>query len=332
MKFWDANLEKNEIYIYGDIVSEQWFNEEVTARAFAEDLNSFSGEINIHINSNGGDIFAAMAIGNLISQYPDTVNVYIDGICASAATLIACSADYVYMAKNALLMTHAPEVGLNDFFSGKELEKVLESLKKIEQSILETYSARLKLTAEKSAALLSEEMWYTAEEAKAAGFIDEITEEIPLQVDDAKKIIFMNSMKIKNYKNAREKIRMDKQNLLQQIKNLLNKGSASRGADQNIRDQEMLRIRNLNALRGENAAVNAIIDTAIKKGSSIEDIQDYVEAVKDISVTDKTAKEILNLIEDNLKSGASGVNNFSLAEKEAKTQIDLIAKYANGGK
>ena len=51
MKFWNANQEKNEIYIYGDIVSEQWFNEEVTARAFAEDLNSFSGEINIHINT-----------------------------------------------------------------------------------------------------------------------------------------------------------------------------------------------------------------------------------------------------------------------------------------
>ena len=89
MNFWNK-ISDSEIYIYGDIVAEKFFDAEVTAKQFADDLKSCGENVTLRINSNGGDCFTALAISNLIKQSDKNITVSIDGICASAATLIAC--------------------------------------------------------------------------------------------------------------------------------------------------------------------------------------------------------------------------------------------------
>lgn len=326
-KFWNVNEPTNEIFIYGDITNAQLMESDYTAHLFAQDLKKFGGrEFSIRINSNGGDVFAAIAISTLIKNYKARVTIYIDGICASAATLIAVSGDRVIMAKNALLMTHAPTIGVCDFLTEEDLQTMQESLSKVKRAIQQIYADRLKQSTD--IFLSTAENWYTAEEALEAGFIDEIGEDAELKVDDSTKKIFYNSVLVKgDYTKLKGKLKMEDKNLLNKIKNLLsgeNKSEVQNSTQ--IRDQEISRIKILNEARSENAAANAIIDAAIAKGATLEEVQDYISAIGKVTDTSKTAQAIYDLIKDNLESGAGGVGG---SYEPPENQAALIAKYAN---
>ena len=322
-KFWNVSKPTNEIYIYGEIVSDPENYAEITATGFAFDLNCFNGEpITVRINSRGGEIFPALAMYNLLKNYEGEVTVIIDGICASAATLVACAGKKIYMAKNAMYMTHLPKVSLDADFTEKDLCGINEVLGKLKNIILEIYAQKMNKKFDEVALLLESEVWYTAEEAKKLGFVDELIEEPPLQVTDIKNSIYNSLM-------AKEETRLSNENLLTQIKNLLNRKKDKTDSDE-IRNAEIFRLKGLNNKRGTNPVINAIIDAAIKKGTSIEDIQEYLDAVAKVNYRDIASQEILNLIEDNLTSGGAEVGgNFPLT---VQNQSDLVVKYANGGK
>lgn len=95
-KFWQfrnaAGSSGAELLLYGDISDTSWWGDEVTPKEFANELNELGpvNEITVRINSGGGDVFAAQAIGNLLEQHPASITARIDGLCASAATIIAC--------------------------------------------------------------------------------------------------------------------------------------------------------------------------------------------------------------------------------------------------
>ena len=129
---------------------------------------------------------------------------------------------------------------------------------------------------------------------------------------------------------------MDNKSLLDKIKNLLSGESKIPDVPEevaDVREKEIERIRNLNALKCGNNSVNAIIDVAILEGKTVDEVKSYVDAVKSSAPsTDKTAQAILNLIEDNMKSGAEGVGGSAEKETDAdkrKAQAALIAKFAN---
>ena len=310
-KFW--NKAGNDIYLYGEIVSERWDDSEVTAKSFIEDLKSCTGEVTVHINSSGGDVFQALAIHNRLKEYGN-VTISIEGVCASAATIIACAGKKVKMAANALMMIHTPSVGLSGYYDAAEMDKIRNSLLAVEGAILETYKSRLpEKNHSEVAEMMLKETWFNADEAKSLGFVDEVTQsvEITNKISEVKKVEEMNM------KDANELIIQD--------------------AIKQAREQELARIKNLMALRGENAAVNAIIDTALSEGAQVSDVVKYIDAVKKVKlpeVKNAAVEEIKSVIRDNLTSGAEKVGGSMPVDKNAQLSAE-IAKYANaliGGK
>lgn len=332
-------------------MSEQWLDTDVTAKSFVDDLKSFNGsDVTIHINSGGGCCFNALAIYNTIKQYSGAVNVSIEGLCASAATIIAMGGSKITIAANSLMMIHNPSVGLAGYFDESDIGKVANSLSAVKSTLIQTYQTRTGKSESELAKLLSAETWYTAQEAVENGFADEILGEVSSQFDASKQILFVNKMSVDCRKFDCAQLRnkldsiaiertnfMDEKSILSKIKNLLS--GEAKIADalediKNFREKEQERIKNLHALKCENTAVNAIIDVAVYDGKSAEEIKLYVEAIKNAEPsTEKTAQAILNLIEDQMKSGAEGVagsaEEISEADKR-KEQAALIAKFANG--
>ena len=325
MKFW--NKIENDIFIYGDISAQEFFASDVTAKKFADDLKSCNGAVTVHINSNGGDCFTALAISNLIKAHKNFVTVSIEGICASAATLIACGGHKVIMAENALMMIHLPSVGLCDFMTAPQLEKVANSLDKVKNSIIEVYKSRTGLEAAELSKMVEAETWLSAQEAKDLNFIDEISGAVEEKIDDAKKLLIINSVALKAdyFLKARQKL-MKTETLLDKIKNLLT-GDKVEKVSQSVVD-ERARIEALQKLKTDNAAVNAIIDVAISDGAKADEVQKYIDAVANVEVSDTVGEKILALIQDNLTSGAESVGGSFEVDK-SKSKAEMIADFAN---
>jgi ATP-dependent Clp protease protease subunit len=118
--------EERTLFLDGTIASESWFDDDVTPALFKSDLNSGSGDITVWINSPGGDVFAAAQIYNMLRDYKGKVTVKIDGIAASAASVIAMAGDSVLMSPVSMLMIHNPStVAMGD---KTEMEKAIEML------------------------------------------------------------------------------------------------------------------------------------------------------------------------------------------------------------
>ena len=116
-KFWtfkNRTADSAELLLYGDISDTSWFGDEVTPRQFADDLSAMGGvkNITVRINSGGGDVFAAQAIGNLLEASAAETTAMIDGLCASAATIVACHCDRVMAAEDGTYMVHPVKMGL----------------------------------------------------------------------------------------------------------------------------------------------------------------------------------------------------------------------------
>ena len=210
-KFW--NIMKNEeensadMILYGTIGSDEWWDD-ICDKTFKEDIANL-GEvenINLHINSPGGSVFAAVAIANTLKNHKAKVTAYIDGLAASAATIITSACDVVKMPKNALFMIHNPLTWA--YGNKQELEKTGILLDKVKDSILETYLAKAKdKTKEELSALMDEEKWFNAEEAKEYGFIDKIVGEME-RPQNVNNLLIVNSLafdisKFKNFPNSR---------------------------------------------------------------------------------------------------------------------------------
>ena len=210
-KFW--NIMKNEeensadIILYGTIGSDEWWDD-ICDKTFKEDIANLVEveNINLHINSPGGSVFAAVAIANTLKNHKAKVTAYIDGLAASAATIITSACDVVKMPKNALFIIHNPLTWA--YGNKQELEKTGILLDKVKDSILETYLAKAKdKTKEELSALMDEEKWFNAEEAKEYGFIDEIVGEME-RPQNVNNLLIVNSLafdisKFKNFPNSR---------------------------------------------------------------------------------------------------------------------------------
>lgn len=313
MKFW--NKAENEIYIFGELVSERWDESDVTARSFVEDLRSFNGaDIEIHINSPGGDVFTAVAIGNVIKNYNGAVTAVIDGLCASAATLIACSCKSVKMAKNAVYMIHKPSVGLMGFFNSSEIEKIQSGLAAIEGTILTTYASRTdKITSE----MLESELYMTAEEALGYGLIDEVMEESDAEYDNRSRLMIVNKGRLdcKGLDVAKLEAALKRSRMEVRAVNEVEKAIAT----------ERARVSELQSKLGESEAGDKILNLAIKEGKSYAEVSAYVDAVKSVK---SAPAEVAAMIKDQMQSGAEGVAGSSEADKK-QAAFENLVKMAN---
>jgi ATP-dependent Clp protease protease subunit len=183
--------EIGRIDLYGEISSVEFWGDEKTPSQFIEDLNKLGAvsEIEIHIFSNGGDPFAALAMYSEIKRRKEKTSVYIDGIAASAATLILCAGDTVYMDETSMLMVHNPYQFLAfEGLNAQEARELADQLDKIREPMITAYTKKSNKTREEVIALMDGETgsgtWLTASEAVEFGLADEYTPENkkPLEV------------------------------------------------------------------------------------------------------------------------------------------------------
>lgn len=175
-KFWnwvkDTDTGQRELYLEGVIAQESWLGDEVTPAAFKEELTSGKGPITIHINSVGGDCVAASMIYTMLMDYPSDVNVQIDGLAASAASVVAMAGTHVAMSPTSLLMVHEPWTSASG--NAADMQKAIALLDEVKESIINAYEIKTGLDRGTLAHLMEEETWMNAYRAKELGFCDEV--------------------------------------------------------------------------------------------------------------------------------------------------------------
>lgn len=166
-----AEFAPPEVMLYDEIGSYG-----ITAADFDRDLKSLGDtkQINLRINSPGGDSFAGVAIYNTLKKHPATITAHIDGIAASAASLIAMAADKIVMPKNAFMVVH--EASALTYGPADQHLAMAADLERVSSSYANTYSARSKQTLENVKALMKEDRLMGAEECKAKGYCDDLTD------------------------------------------------------------------------------------------------------------------------------------------------------------
>ena len=128
------------LFLNGTIAEDSWYDDDVTPQLFKDELNSGTGDITVWINSPGGDCVAAAQIYNMLMDYKGNVTVKIDGIAASAASVIAMAGTKVIVSPVSMLMIHNPStVAMGD---SAEMQKAIAMLDEVKESILNAYEIK----------------------------------------------------------------------------------------------------------------------------------------------------------------------------------------------
>lgn len=178
-KFWDVKAKDDktaELTLYGEISDVSWWGDEITPKQFKEELDALGDidTLNVYINSPGGDVFAGQTILSILKRHKAKVNVYVDGLAASIASVIVMAGDTVTMPRNSMMMIHNPwtyTVG-----NAQELREAADRLDKVADSMIEAYLGKASIERDKLIQLLEAETWLSADECKEYGFCDVIEE------------------------------------------------------------------------------------------------------------------------------------------------------------
>jgi len=173
-KFWNWSKNKNGriLRIDGVIAEEPWIDDKITPKQFKSELMSSSGDITLWINSPGGDVFAASQIYNMLMDYKGDVTVKIDGLAASAASVIAMAGTRVLMSPVSEIMVHNPmTVAIGN---AEEMSKAIDMLSEIKESIINAYELKTNLPRDEISKMMDSETWMNARKAVELGFADEI--------------------------------------------------------------------------------------------------------------------------------------------------------------
>ena len=183
-KFWNwksqtvTNQETKEqtlertLFLNGTIAEESWFDDDITPQLFRDELNAGNGDITVWINSPGGDCVAAAQIYNMLMNYKGNVTIKIDGIAASAASVIAMAGTKVIMSPVSMMMIHNPATAA--FGDSADMQKAIAMLDEVKESIINAYEIKTGLSRAKLSHLMDAETWMDANSAVEMGFADEI--------------------------------------------------------------------------------------------------------------------------------------------------------------
>ena len=179
---WVKNADETRtLFLEGVIAEESWFSDEVTPAMFKEELFAGNGPILLHINSPGGDCIAASQIYTMLMDYPHDITVQIDGMAASAASVIAMAGTKVCMSPTSMMMIHNPftcAMGDSD-----EMRKAMQLLDEVKESIINAYEIKTGLSRTKLSHLMDSETWMNANKAVELGFADDILTDEKLAVN-----------------------------------------------------------------------------------------------------------------------------------------------------
>ena len=156
----------------GPIDSESFWGDEVTPKAFRDDLYAEEGDITLWVNSPGGNVFAAAEIYTMLRDYPGNVTVRIASIAASAASVVAMAGSLVQISPTGMLMVHDPStIAMGN---ARDMEKAITTLNEVKESIINAYAFKTGLSRNRISKLMSDETWLNAKKAVELGFADEI--------------------------------------------------------------------------------------------------------------------------------------------------------------
>ena len=191
-RFWNWVRDQNDpnertLRLEGAIAEESWFDDEITPKVFRQELFDGDGPITVWINSPGGDCVAAAQIYNMLMDYPHDITVKVDGLAASAASVIAMAGTRVVMTPVSLMMIHNPlTVAMGD---SDEMRRAIQLLDEVKESILNAYEIKTGLSRARLSHLMDGETWMNAKKALELGFCDEIAFQ-PESEDEAPKDSF----------------------------------------------------------------------------------------------------------------------------------------------
>ena len=182
-KFWhwknqaaaDGETPTRVLEIYGSIAEESWFDDDITPKMFRDELFAGKGDVIIWLNSPGGDCIAASQIYTMLMDYPGHVTVKIDGLAASAASVIAVAGTRVLIAPTAMMMIHNPSTAA--FGNRQDMEKIIAMLDEIKESIINAYEIKTGLSHTQLSHMMDETTWMNAKKAVELGFADAILED-----------------------------------------------------------------------------------------------------------------------------------------------------------
>ena len=180
-------MTQRTLFLNGTIAEESWFDDDITPQLFKDELNLGSGDITVWINSPGGDCVAAAQIYNMLMDYKGNVTVKIDGIAASAASVIAMAGTKVLVSPVSMLMIHNPAtIAMGDT---AEMQKTIEMLNQVKESIINAYELKTGLSRAKLSHLMDAETWMDANKAIELGFADELMKRnaLPFEEEDDEK-------------------------------------------------------------------------------------------------------------------------------------------------
>lgn len=197
----EASGDSTEITIYGDI-GESWWGDSTSAKDIKEALkNVDSDSITIRLNSPGGDVFDGIAIYNQLKDHKAKVTVYVDGLAASAASIIAMAADEIVMNTGSMMMIH--EASTWTWGTKTDIRKTLNALEGIDKSIADIYMTRYEGEKSEIETMIQNETWFTSSEAVEIGLADrvnEVVEEDELDPEDYKNSI------LNKFRNSRQPV------------------------------------------------------------------------------------------------------------------------------
>lgn len=220
-KFWNmasVSEDEGEITLYGDVVSQQpvdWWTGEpepglyITPEGFMEDLKAVKDKKNITVklNSCGGDLYTGIAIHNALKALSAKVNVVVEGMAASAASVIMCAGDTVTVYPGSLIMIHGVSVMLWDYLNIQDMKQLIKGMDASERAVAEIYNAKTSLDVDTLRNMMTKETWFTGREAVEKGFANVLEEsgaapEMSLSHD--RKVLYCNgiSHNIKSFHNV----------------------------------------------------------------------------------------------------------------------------------
>lgn len=200
-KFWNwiKNEEGRTLFLNGVISEETWYEDEVTPQIFKDELNSSKGNITVWINSPGGDCIAASQIYNMLMEYKGDVTVKIDGIAASAASVIAMAGTEVQISPTGLMMIHNPlTMAFGDAF---EMEKAKAMLSEVKESIINAYEIKTGISRVMLSNLMDDESWFNARKAVELGFADSIMFSKNEETQELEGLTFSNMVAVNSLLN-----------------------------------------------------------------------------------------------------------------------------------
>lgn len=175
-KFWNfiknEDTSDTELIFNAPISEETWWGDEITPALFRDELSKVSGNLTVWLNSPGGDVFAASQIYTMLRNHNGKVTVKIDGLAASAASVVAMAGDETLISPTGMIMIHNPMT----YASGNksDMEQAIRLLDEVKESIINAYARKTKLSRNKISRLMDEETWFNAEKAVQLGFADGI--------------------------------------------------------------------------------------------------------------------------------------------------------------